>query len=333
MAELPDIPLRVEAASYHGKVVFFKLIGPWTRPTQAAQNSSPIIAIVGFGILFGAALLAWRNYRQGKGDRQGALRLAVFSFVALMLFWLFRAKHVPTGDELGLLGEGVREALFMSAMVWALYIALEPYVRRRWPTSIITWSRVLAGKFTDPLVGRDLLIGILFGLCFTLLEKLPYLIVFQQPFAGVALSDLLGMRFGVAYLLQSTSGAVFGALAITFLLTLLRGLLRRDWLAGAVVVLIIGLPAFLSGSQSYAIYQVILVSLVVLAFIRFGQLTLAASFSIFFSLNSLPFTTNLSAWYAGTSLFVMFLVTALAGYAFYTSLGGQKVFKGKLLEE
>jgi hypothetical protein len=29
----------------------------------------------------------------------------------------------------------------------------------------------------------------------------------------------------------------------------------------------------------------------------------------------------------------MFLVTALAGYAFYTSLGGQKVFKGKLLED
>ncbi len=332
VAEMPDIPLRVEAAGYRGKVVFFKLIGPWTKPNQAGQSLPAIYAVVYFGILFGAAVMAWRNYRRGKGDRQGALRLAVFSCVATMLFCLLTAKHVPTGDELSLLGEGVSDALYWSAVVWALYIALEPYVRRRWPTSLITWSRVLAGKFTDPLVGRDLLIGILFGLCFTLLEKLPYLIVFQRPSADVALSDLLGMRFGVAYLLQSTSGAVFGALAITFLLTLLRALLRRDWLAGAVVVLIFGLPRLLT-SPSSAVLQVILFSLVVLAFIRFGQLALAASFSIFFSLNSLPFTTNLSAWYAGTLLFVMFLVTALAGYAFYTSLGGQRVFKGKLLEE
>jgi uncharacterized integral membrane protein len=87
-------------------------------------------------------------------------------------------------------------------------------------------------------------------------------------------------------------------------------------------------------SPSYAaVFSMILISLVVLAFIRFGQLALATSFLVFFSLNNLPFTTNLSAWYAGTSLFVMFLATALAGYAFYTSLGGQKVFKGKLLEE
>ncbi|MEK6286879.1 MAG: hypothetical protein AABO57_14160 [Acidobacteriota bacterium] len=77
----------------------------------------------------------------------------------------------------------------------------------------------------------------------------------------------------------------------------------------------------------------IFVSLLVLVFIRFGQLALAASALIFFWLNSLPLTTNFWAWYAGTSLFVVFLVTALAALAFYTSLGGQKVFKGKLLEE
>jgi hypothetical protein len=44
-------------------------------------------------------------------------------------------------------------------------------------------------------------------------------------------------------------------------------------------------------------------------------------------------TTDFSAWYAGSSLFTLLAVLALAGYAFYTSLGGQKVFKGKLLEE
>ena len=77
----------------------------------------------------------------------------------------------------------------------------------------------------------------------------------------------------------------------------------------------------------------ILGSLIVLAFTRFGLLTVAVSVVIWFWLLPLAFTTNLSAWYASTQFLVMFMVTAFAGYAFYTSLGGQKVFKGKLLED
>ena len=110
-------------------------------------------------------------------------------------------------------------------------------------------------------------------------------------------------------------------------------LVRRNWLAVAVVLLLSMLPGLLSGSTPGAIVGLTFGSLSVLAFTRFGLLTLSTSTLIFFWLNSLPFTTNLSAWYAGISLFVMFIVTALAGYAFYTSLGGQKVFKGKLLED
>lgn len=231
-----------------------------------------------------------------------------------------------------LLGEGVSDALFGSAVVWALYLALEPYVRRRWSTSLIAWSRVLTGKIADPLVGRDLLIGIVFGLCFTLLEKLSILTLFN-PVSDVQLDGLLGVRFGVGRLFDATGGAVMVALAITFLLTLLRALLRRDWLAAAVPVLVFGLVAFLGATPQYAAFAVMALSLMALAFIRFGLLALSGALLVFFPLNNLPFTTNLSAWYAGTSFFVMFLVTALAGYAFYTSLGGQKVFKGKLLEE
>jgi hypothetical protein len=332
VAETPDIPLRVEAAGYRGRLVFFKLIGPWTKPNQVAQPSSIFSAIVNLGITFGAALLAWRNYRRGKGDRQGALRLALFGFAGRMLFWLLTASHVPTGDELSLLVDGTGAALFLSARLWVFYLALEPYVRRRWPTSLITWNRVLAGKFTDPLVGRDLLVGILIGLCFTLVSKLPALIA-SQPAADVELQVLLGVRFVVGDFLHSIGGAVFDPLVFTFLLTLLRALLRRDWLAGAVVVLLPLIPALLSGSMTAVGVSLIFSSLIVLAFIRFGQLTLASSILIFFWLNNLPFTTNFSAWYVSTSLFEMFLVTALASYAFYTSLGGQKVFKGKLLED
>ena len=44
-----------------------------------------------------------------------------------------------------------------------VYMALEPYVRRRWPQSMIAWSRLLGGAVRDPVVGGNLLIGAAFG--------------------------------------------------------------------------------------------------------------------------------------------------------------------------
>ena len=54
-------------------------------------------------------------------------------------------------------------------MVWLLYLAVEPFVRRRWPQTIVSWSRILGGKLRDPLVGGDILIGVAFGLFWALL--------------------------------------------------------------------------------------------------------------------------------------------------------------------
>ena len=36
-------------------------------------------------------------------------------------------------------------------------------MRRRWPATLVSWSRLLAGGFRDPLVGRDVLFGCLLG--------------------------------------------------------------------------------------------------------------------------------------------------------------------------
>jgi hypothetical protein len=50
-------------------------------------------------------------------------------------------------------------------------------------------------------------------------------------------------------------------------------------------------------------------------------------------LGAYPITANFSAWYAGSGTFAIAVLLLLAGCAFYTSLCGQKVFDGKLLEE
>ena len=170
LAERPNIPMRIEAAAYRGKPVYFELIGPWTRP-ERMQPYQPttgeraclviFICFVAFVLVVGA-MLARRNLRLGRGDRRGAYRLAAFVFAAWAVAWFFGAHHVPNFGELPALhrvfGLG---RLLGSASLWVLYIALEPYVRRRWPATLVSWSRLLAGGFRDPLVGRDVLAGCL----------------------------------------------------------------------------------------------------------------------------------------------------------------------------
>jgi hypothetical protein len=56
---------------------------------------------------------------------------------------------------------------------------------------------------------------------------------------------------------------------------------------------------------------------------------------LFLSLASdFPTTTNFSAWYgAQSTLFVLIIGIGLILYGFYTSLAGQQIFRGKLLNE
>jgi hypothetical protein len=66
--------------------------------------------------------------------------------------------------------------------------------------------------------------------------------------------------------------------------------------------------------------------------VRFGLVTLAAGILTANVLLSVPVTASLSSWYAGSSVFVYSSVIALALWGFYTSLGGQRLFKADLLE-
>ena len=45
-------------------------------------------------------------------------------------------------------------------------MAVEPFARRTWPKLLISWQRLLNGRFRDPLVGRDVLLGGLVGAAF-----------------------------------------------------------------------------------------------------------------------------------------------------------------------
>jgi hypothetical protein len=131
-------------------------------PPQAVSVATLFNFGVQYLVIALAAVFAWRNFRGGRGDLAGAGRLAAFIFSVEMLEWLCTAHHL-TGPGLGLFLLGIMWAGLIAALIWTLYVALEPYVRRRWPQSIVSWSRLLSGGIRDPLIGGHLLIGIGMG--------------------------------------------------------------------------------------------------------------------------------------------------------------------------
>ena len=41
----------------------------------------------------------------------------------------------------------VADQLFRAGIVWLAYLGIEPWIRRHWPTSLISWTRLLvAGR-------------------------------------------------------------------------------------------------------------------------------------------------------------------------------------------
>ncbi len=350
LAERPDIPMRIEAATYRGRPVYFELIGPWTRPERmqpyqptAGQRVFALIGIVLLlSILAVGAMLARRNLRLGRGDRRGAFRLAGFVFAALMVGWLFAAHHVPTIDEFGLLVEGLSNWLFVAGFFWVLYIAMEPYVRRRWPATLVSWSRLLAGGFRDPLVGRDVLAGCLWGASTNALRMLIWFVpswLGYPPLRPLSGSDWMFPESARATIAFVSNDLIFGGLLFPlgalFLLFLFRALLRREWAASLAWVLCIAF-FFAAGSQSFlfALVQSLIFTVVTVFLLRrLGLLWLVVGLVFGDFLSNFPLTTQGSAWYAGIGLAGILLMAAMAFYGFYTSLGGRPVFGGAPFEE
>jgi serine/threonine-protein kinase len=335
--------MRIEAAAYRGKPVYFELIGPWTRPDRMPTVGERVFLVILTVLLLASvvagAMLARRNLHLGRGDRQGASRLAVFVFAAWVVAVFFGAHHVLTSYELWLFFVALVMGAAWFCFTWLLYIALEPFVRRRWPATLISWSRLLAGGFRDPLVGRDVLAGCLLAAFSAALTRLGWFVPSwlghapPQPFSGPQW-QFLGARAIISDI--SLRGPVLlVALAILFVLFLLRALLRKEWAAATAFVLLFTV-LFSAGSQFDPVVLVtslILWVLAVFLLIRFGLLAFAVQGVFDYLLENYPLTTQGSAWYAGISLAAILLMAALAFYGFYTCLGGRPAFGGPLLEE
>jgi serine/threonine-protein kinase len=340
--ERPDRPLRVEAAAANGRLVFFELAGPWSRPPRTARPAELTGVRRDFDLLFlgilvvGGALIARRNLRLGRSDRRGAMRLAAFTFAGSMISWAFLTSHVASDSELALLLLGASVALLLAGVCWLLYIALEPLIRRRWPDSLIAWTRLLSGRFTDPLVGRVLLAGALLGVFGAISGELRELArrAFEAtpPIPSFPWDTTLRGPRAVASHLVNPAIAMFFALVAAMLFFLLRAVLRKEWLAAAVFVLFFAVPSFLDGGLISGAFGLVVAAAEIFVFLRFGLLAWVFA-NIFGHGLQFPLTTDSSAWYAGTSLFLLLILAALAVYGFRIALAGRPAFSGTRLDD
>ncbi|MFZ0772792.1 MAG: hypothetical protein WCA49_01735 [Candidatus Sulfotelmatobacter sp.] len=255
-------------------------------------------------------------------------------FALEILLWLCREHFVPGIATLGVFVLAVSTALFVSGMTWMMYLALEPWVRRRWPQTIISWSRLLSGQFRDPLVGRDILFGVMLGVLWILIFQIRYIPMTHLGAAPVSAQTeyLAGGREALGAWLMQIPAAILGTLQFFFILLGLKVLLRKEWLAAIAFVAIFAL--FQGLTSSYVTVElpawILIYSVAVLIVFRFGLIPLACAIFTIDMLSNVPFTADLSAWYMTTSILALLSVVALAGWGFYHSLGGEPLWRPEI---
>lgn len=322
--------LRVEAAQWRGRPVFFRIIGPWTRPERMDTGGGGQFAfiLILYLTIAAACPIAWYNVRAGRGDLRGAAKLALLYFAAMLAGRLLLAHHTAQSAELSVFWRSVGVAAINGSIVWAYYLALEPWVRQKWPQTMISWSRYTTKGIRDPLVGRDILFGAAFS-CVWAGVKLAQLALHGPSGEPVMppLTPLIGVRQFLGGGLDALTSSLFEPMLIFFLLFITRVLLRNQWLAAAAFMAI-----FASADSVGAVYPMVdwtanalFAGICLFVLLRFGLLALIVTDALSQFLTGVPRTLNFSAWYAGVGVVSLVIVALVAFYGFRTSLAGRKL--------
>ena len=337
-SQKPDArDVLVEAGSWRGKVVYFNVVPSWALPKEADFVMGPkltdaIQPLIFFSVVGGACLLARYNLRKKRADKPGAWKLAQFGFCLTLTGWMFGSIHSLGPGESDVVQTGVALSALLAGLLYILYIALEPWVRRLWPRTMVGWSRVVTGHPRDPKVGTDLLIGAVWGVGWGLLY-LAHNALFNS-LGWQAGSRLMPLTLsGGRFLVESSAAALNMTMQIAFILFFiiltLKAVLRKEWLTAVVFCLLWGGVA---GFTSYYFqvdfpFFILIYALFVGMLIRFGLLCNVIGNFCYTLIATAPVTMDLSAWYSFSSVFPLLLVLAVAIYGFRTTMGGRSILK------
>jgi serine/threonine-protein kinase len=344
--ERPEVPIRVEAGLYRGRPVFFRIVhsaweqspeaeGGTTRPPRFSKEAPRIVfGVVFLGVLVSLVILTARNLLRGRGDARGALRLVGAIVVLRLVTWLVQSGHVAD-PNVGYVRFQffLAFALAFAAAVVVAYLGLEPVMRRRCPHRLTALARALDGRWRDPLVGRDVLIGVALGVVSVVgSAALP----FYATKRGPIVLDPPGFTAPVWRLAAAAEGSIVAMWGVTSTFLVFSLVVRRDWIAAALLsglMVVAFRPAITGSVWDLSLFAFQLAVFIVLL-LRFGVLALMAWGFVAVGIAMMPLTLDPTAWYFGSSLTKMAVVGGLAVYGFLVALGGRPLFgKGILGEE
>ncbi len=340
----PPTPIRVEAASERGRAVSFRVVYPWTRPDRQVESEPSIderlFGWIWLGLLLsamvGGAFLAWRNIAAGRNDRRGATVVALFILSVTWLgIGLGRDSLAGMFTSHLIIGKPMAGAVWLAMVCWLFYTALEPIVRKLWPKAIISWTRLVSGRWRDPLVGGDVLVGLAFGLVMHVAIRLNFALpgwlgAVPAVTSTGALDAFRGPRAVVSLLCTGAGSAVTIAMLFAMLLIGLRVICRKNVIAIAVL----GVVLFILQSSAFEFYNpalplcAIIAGIITFLLVRVGLLALTVCFFASNAIGGLPITSDFTLWYSGQTIAMIVVTMALALFGFFTALGGQKLFSG-----
>jgi len=352
-----DIPITIEAASYRGRPVMFQIVNPWTPATREPQKvSGPGNWVFITILLAGAAIASYMNVRRGRADHRGAFRIASFMVLVLLTGWVVD-RHVSDGGlEQQRFFARAGLALFVGYAMYLLYLGLEPFVRRLWPSMLVTWTRVLGGRLRDPLIGRDALIGVAAGAATALIFLAPYLTtrLTGMPMPAPAQTDLaalMGLRGVAGALAQAINNGMQNTLINLFVYSTFRAIFewitrtpigRNRWtIAGkirmsagasdfvfvACMLVYTALTSFDNSASNLgralnAGQAVAVALLALLVLLRLGIFAAAVMSTTAVLLQRIPMTFDSGSIYVAGSWIALLLIlgTAVAGFMLATTL-------------
>jgi serine/threonine-protein kinase len=343
LPDCPDVPVRVEAAAYRGRPVYFQVLP--VRPDLVRSYQPPPSAAGPLGPMFWGlpviVVLAIRNLRRGRGDLLGAARLGLAMVTVMTGAWLVGGRHrfaQEMSQAILVLGLGGMAGLINGLT----YLAIEPAIRRRWSWRLTAWNRLLDGRLRDPMVGRDLLIGLALGAVGMLIPRLGFLaaewlgLPSPPPLTGAGPDALRTLGPPTPLYVMLTLLVVPIIVPIQWLLTsfLFFLVLRRErlvWVANWLLLVVIFAVPFLgpnlAGNALMLFGTALLIGLWVFVLARFGLLAFAGLLFCNVLLPLAPLTADLSAWYASQGIFAALVVIGLAVYALFTATRGQRLFR------
>ena len=187
---------------------------------------------------------------------------------------------------------------------------------------LVAWSRVLAGRVRDPLVGREALAGFALG---TAAAAIGFAASWAQGRTMDADADVINsfLSFGPAAgaLVSLPLASLATALLFTVFLLIFKGVLRNELLASTAATLVaVAIGAIGGGAFGAAITGSVAIGLIV-ALTRFGLVavvTFLLATGIFAQLRAAL------AWSAGIGAFILAILITLTLAAAWLAIGSPR---------